>query len=75
MTYKVTRKLSSFEFWGGARDLAEVLTYSEFEIIENKLEEVLGEDLSETEINDLFWFEDWLICEMIGVSTEEIFNR
>lgn len=75
MTYKVTRKLSSFDFWGGARDLADLLTYSEFEIIENQLEEVLGEDLSERDINDLFWFDDWLIGEMIGVPTEEIFNR
>ena len=59
--------LSDFEFWSGARDIADTLTDEQFETIEQTLEEIEPEEgWSETAINDLFRFEpDW-IAEVLG---------
>ena len=65
---KVTSEiyLSDFEFWSGAADTAKYLNDSDFEIIESELESLYPEGMSETEINDLFWFDDDYIAEMLG---------
>ena len=65
--------LSEFEFWAGAKDTVKYLTDDELEQIEQILKEIYPEGLSETDINDLFWFEDELIAEWLGYeSFEEI---
>ena len=57
--------LKDFEFGSGAKQTAQYLTDDDFDIIENILEEE-SEDYSDTDINDIFWFEkDWL-AEMLG---------
>ena len=57
--------LKDFEFWSGAKDTAQYLSDDDFDIIENILEDE-GESYSDTDINDIFWFEkDW-IAEMLG---------
>jgi len=44
--------------------------------IEQILEEINPEGLSETDINDLFWFEDELIAEWLGYENfDEIMER
>lgn len=63
--------LRDFEFWSGARDRAKVLTEDQFDIIENSLEELYPDGMSETEINDLFWFEEDWIAEMLGYADFE----
>ena len=68
--------LGEFDFWAGAKDRAEYLTPGELEQIEQILEELYPEGLSETDINDLFWFEDELIAEWLGYQNfEEIMER
>ena len=68
--------LSEFDFWAGARDRVEYLSHDELEQIEQILEEIYPEGLNETDINDLFWFEDELIAEWLGYeSFEEIMER
>lgn len=64
ITYKVENMLCDFEFWGGAVELAKVLTWDEFSIIEDYLREFI--DLTDVAINDMFWFEGDIIAEMIG---------
>ena len=57
--------LKDFEFWSGAKQTAQYLTDDDFDIIENILDEEC-ENYSDTDINDIFWFEkDW-IAEMLG---------
>ena len=57
--------LKDFEFWSGAKQTAQYLTDDDFDIIENILEDE-GESYSDTDINDIFWFQkDW-IAEMLG---------
>lgn len=68
--------ISDFEFWGGAKDTVKYLTYDEMETIESILEDLYPEGISETDLNDIFWFEDDLIAEWLGYdSFEAIINR
>ena len=50
-------KLTSFEFWAGAKANAERLTYEEIEQIEEIVEELYPDGIDEVNINNLFWFE------------------
>ena len=69
--YKET-SLKDFEFWSGAKYTAEVLTDDQLDQIESYLEETAPEDgYSETDVNDIFWFErDW-IAEILGFDSWE----
>ena len=68
--------ISDFEFWSGAKDTAKYLTYGEMEQIEEMLEEQYPDGMSETELNDLFWFEDDMIAEWLGYENfDEIMER
>lgn len=63
--------LVNFNFWSGAKDNAEELTSEQLEQIEAELEELYPDGMSETELNDLFWFDiDWL-KELVGIEEEE----
>ena len=59
-------RLTSFEFWGGAKDRAKILTYEELEEIGNVFESIY-EEVESVTINNLFWFEFGLVCEYIGI--------
>jgi len=68
--------LTEFEFWAGGKDTVEELTDSELEQIEQILEEIHPEGMSEFEVNDLFWFERDLIAEWLGYEDfDEIMER
>ncbi len=68
--------LTEFEFWAGGKDTVEELTYSELEQIEQILEEIYPEGMSEFEVNDIFWFERDLIAEWLGYEDfDEIMRR
>jgi hypothetical protein len=68
--------LTNFKFWSGAKDTVKYLTYDELEQIESILEDAYPDGMSDTEINDLFWFEEDLIAEWLGYSDfEELMHR
>lgn len=73
---KITKNinLTDFEFWSGAKTFADKLTYNELNLIQDILE---GENtnFTDTEINDLFWFDDEYICELLNLDIDEIYNR
>ena len=60
------QSLRDFDFWGGAKDRVKYLSDEQLDTIENTLEELYPEGMSETEINDLFWFEEDTIAEWLG---------
>ena len=68
MTIKTEQSLRNFEFWSGAKINAEQLTNEEFDTLENELEDLYPDGMTDTEINDLFWFDFEWICEMLGLS-------
>ena len=65
----ITREedLTNFEFWSGAKDNAEKLTHEQLKQITEALEGIYPEGMTETQINDLFWFEFEYVCELIGL--------
>ena len=65
MSLTVTKEinLATFSFWSGAAE--HKFTYTELESLECVFED--SEDLTETYINDLFWFEEEWLCEYIGI--------
>ena len=75
MRIKTEKSIKHFQFWSGAKELAERLTWAELIKIEHQLEELYPDGLTETELNDLFWFDTEFICELIGQTEEDIYNR
>ena len=68
--------LTKFEFWAGGKDTVEELTDSELEQIQQILEHIYPEGLSEGKLNDIFWFERDLIAEWLGYKNfDEIMDR
>ena len=68
-------KLSQFEFWSGAKDFANQLTYKELDQLESCIEDLYEDTPSETEINDLFWHEDDMLCDWLGIDPDEVYER
>ena len=72
MKYYVETSLENFEAWSGGRDTLEVLIDKGLcDTVEACLEEALGEDVSDTDINDTLWFERDMIAEWCGFSSWE----
>ena len=68
--------LRNFDFWGGAKNTVSYLTLEELDTIEIILEEVYPEGLDETDINDLFAFNEDTIADWLGYNNfEEIMYR
>ena len=63
--------LRDFEFWSGAKSNAETLTSEQLDIVESILEDAYPDGISETQINDFFWFEFDTIREWLGIEDEE----
>lgn len=73
---KITTELNltSFDFWSGAED--HEFTYGELKELEFALEDVFPDGATETQINDLFWFEEEFLCSLIGIDFEnDYLNR
>ena len=74
MKYTTELNLTDFNFWSGAKD--HEFTYTELKELEYILEDIYHEEPpTETQINDLFWFEEQFLCECIGLDFEEYENR
>ncbi len=74
MQYTKELNLTSFNFWSGAKQ--HKFTYSELQQLDKNLTEFFDEKPpTETDINDLFWFEEEMLCELIGTDFNEYENR
>ena len=63
--------LRNFDFWSGAKDTAEQLTDEDFNTLEALLEDAYPDGIDATHLNDIFWFEDDWIAEMLGYDNWE----
>lgn len=73
---KITKELNltDFKFWSGAKN--HDFTYNELKEIEYILEDLYFDNLpTETDINDLFWFEEETICEWLNLDYNKYLNR
>ena len=71
MLYK-EMSIHDFEPWGGAVNTYERLERNDkLNDLEWSLSEIFGkDDIEETELNDLLWFEPDTVYEMVGLETE-----
>lgn len=66
MKFTVEKPLSSFDFWSGAVTNAQELTSRELDDLDGILPEYFGEEVTDTDINDMFWFEFETIVHALG---------
>lgn len=71
MEYKVNKSLRDFEFWGGAKDRAQQLEPHELDLIEDELEYFFEGTPTETQINDLFWYDFERAASLIALQIDE----
>ena len=70
------KSLHDFDFWSGAVFTARHLDYDDFNQIESILEYEYIDGITETELNDLFWFEEDTIAQWLGYADfEELMKR
>lgn len=60
--------LKDFKFWSGAKETAERLTDEQFDAVENILEDLYPDGMTDTQINDLFWFDSDTVLGWVGAS-------
>lgn len=65
MTIKTEQSLRYFDFWSGAKSNAAMMTAEELDSVENELEAMYPEGMTDAEINDLFWFDFEYVCELV----------
>lgn len=75
ITVKVAMNLKGFQFWSGAKDFAAKLTDDECEILEEIIDDSFPDGIDETTLNDMFWFEQDEIAEILGTTVKEIEAR
>ena len=74
MYYTKELNLTNFNFWSGAKQ--HEFTYNELKEIEFSLQDLYYEKPpTDTEINDMFWFEEKFLCECIGLDFDEYEQR
>ena len=71
-TFNENTTLVNFDAWSGAVDTKErIIQEGKADEFDNLIEELYPDGLSETQLNDILWFEEDWIFEMLGISDEE----
>ena len=72
MTITYELDLERFEAWSGAKDtLDRIQREGKCAELENILEELYPDGMTETELNDLLWFDSESVYEWLGIRSEE----
>lgn len=80
MTYTCNESLTNFEFWSGAKERTDNLTIDQLDRLDYLIPDAMGWNEtdgipSDTEINDLFWFEEDFIAQLLGFDSWEALER
>ena len=80
MTYTCDESLTNFEFWSGAKERTDNLTIDQLDRLDYLLPDAMGwnetdNTPSDSEINDLFWFEEDFIAQLLGFDSWEALER
>ena len=71
MTITYELDLNSFQAWSGAKETLErIQREGKCAELENVLEELYPDGMTETELNDLLWFEPETVYEWLGIRSE-----
>ena len=72
MTITYELDLNRFEAWSGAKETLErIQKEGKCAELENVLEELYPDGMTETELNDLLWFDSESVYEWLGIRSEE----
>ena len=72
MTITYDLDLNSFNAWSGAVDtLDRIQREGKCEELENIIEDLYPDGMTETELNDLLWFDSESVYEWLGIRSEE----
>ena len=72
MTITYELDLNRFEAWSGAKETLErIRREGKCEELENVLEELYPDGMTETELNDLLWFDSESVYGWLGIRSEE----
>ena len=72
MTITYDLDLNSFNAWSGAVDtLDRIQREGKCEELENILEDLYPDGMTETQLNDLLWFDSEQVYEWLGIRSEE----
>lgn len=71
MTITYELDLQNFKAWSGAEDTLErIQREGKCDLLEQILEDIYSEGMTETELNDLLWFESETIYEWLNIRSE-----
>ena len=71
---KITSEMSlkNFKAWSGAKDtLNKLIELDKCDELEFILDDLYPDGLTDTQLNDILWFDDEWIFETLGIETEE----
>lgn len=77
MKYIVEESLINFNAWSGGKDTKDELTEEQLSQVEDFIEELYHDDNppTDTDINDILWFERDAIAQHLGFSDWEHLNH
>ena len=71
MTITYELDLNSFQAWSGAKDtLDRIQREGKCSLLEQILEDTYPDGMTETELNDLLWFDSESVYEWLGIRSE-----
>ena len=71
-TYNENTRLVDFDAWSGAVETKErIIQEDKAEDFDSLIEDLYPDGLSETQLNDILWFEEDWIYESLGIADEE----
>ena len=72
MTITYELDLNSFQAWSGAKDtLDRIQREGKCGLLEQILEDTYPDGMTETQLNDLLWFDSEQVYEWLGIRSEE----
>ena len=72
MTITYELDLNRFEAWSGAKETLErIQREGKCDLLEQILEDIYPDGMTETELNDLLWFDSEAVYEWLGIRSEE----
>lgn len=70
-TYNENTRLIDFETWSGAKDTKKtIIENDKEEEFDSLIDELYPDGLTDTQLNDILWFEEDWIFEMLGIEQE-----
>ena len=72
MTITYELDLNRFEAWSGAKETLErIQCEGKCDLLEQILDDIYPDGMTETELNDLLWFDSESVYEWLGIRSEE----